>query len=144
MNDAFALTPAGETCDMGTVARIANGFVGENDKRIRETLRFVTDKQKAVLYAIAQDELVKAITSGAFTKRHHLKSPSSTQNVVKALLKAGLVTRSNGVYSVSDQLTVWIKSGRLNMRGTAQKWAMSSGFTFRLRSHVTPFEGTQS
>lgn len=113
MNDAFALTPDGETCDTDTVARLVSDFVGENDKRMREILQFVTDQQKAVLYAIAEDEPVKAITSGAFTRKHHLKSPSATQNVVKALLKADLVTRSNGVYSISDPLMdLWIKGGR--------------------------------
>lgn len=111
MNDAFAITPKGETCDTLTMEKLLNDFVGENDKRMREILQFVTDQQKAVLYAIAEDEPVKAITSGSFTKKHHLKSPSATQNAVKALLKADIITRVNGVYSVSDPLMdLWIKS----------------------------------
>lgn len=111
MNDAFAITPKGETCDTLTMEKLLNDFVGENDKRMREILQFVTDQQKAVLYAIAEDEPVKAITSGSFTKKHHLKSPSATQNAVKALLKADIITRVNGLYSVSDPLMdLWIKS----------------------------------
>lgn len=110
MNDAFAATPQGEKCDVATVERLVDGFILENDKRIRELLQFVTDQQKAVLYAIAEDEPVKGITSGKFTKKHHLKSASSTQNAVKALLKADLVTRQDGLYSVSDPLMdLWIK-----------------------------------
>lgn len=113
MNDTFAVTPNGETCDTAVMEKLVNDFVGENDKRMREILQFVTDQQKAVLYAIAQDEPIKSITSGNFTKKHHLKSPSATQNAVKALLKSDLITRVNGLYSVSDPLMdLWIKRGR--------------------------------
>lgn len=110
MNDAFAITPKDETCDVSAVERLISDFIGENDKRMREILQFVTDQQKAVLYAIAEDEPVKAITSGGFTKKHHLKSPSATQNAVKALLKADIITRTDNLYSISDPLMdLWIK-----------------------------------
>lgn len=110
MNDAFAATPQNEKCDRPTVEVLVDNFVQENDKRIREILQFVSDNQKAVLYAICEDEPIKAITSGAFTKKHHLKSASSTQNAVKALLRADLITRHDDMYSVSDPLLdLWLK-----------------------------------
>lgn len=110
MNDAFAATPQNEKCDRPTVEMMVDNFVQENDKRTREILQFVSDNQKAVLYAICEDEPIKAITSGAFTKKHHLKSASSTQNAVKALLRADLITRHDGMYSVSDPLLdLWLK-----------------------------------
>lgn len=110
MNDAFAATPQNEKCDRPTVEVMVDNFVQENDKRIREILQFVSDNQKAVLYAICEDEPIKAITSGAFTKKHHLKSASSTQNAVKALLRADLITRHDDMYSVSDPLLdMWLK-----------------------------------
>lgn len=114
MNDAFALTPSGQTCDKVTIEKLIGDFIGENDKRIREILQFVTDQQKAVLYAIAEDEPVKGITSGNFTRSHHLKSPSATQNAVKVLLRADLITRRDNLYSISDPLMdLWIKKNIL-------------------------------
>lgn len=110
MNDAFEATPKGETCDTETTDMLINNFIGENDKRFREMLRFITDQQKAVFYAIAEDEPVKSITSGEFTNKHHLKSPSSTQSAVKSLLKADFITRHDGKYSLSDPLMdLWLK-----------------------------------
>ncbi len=60
-------------------------------------MQFVTEQQKAVLYAIKEDEPVKAITSGMFTKKHRLKSPSVTQSAVKALLRSDIVTRKRWI-----------------------------------------------
>ena len=84
--------------------------MSENDKRFRELLQFVTEQQKAVLYAIHADAPVKAITSGNFTKKHRLKSPSATQSAMKSLLRANLVTRLEGYYYISDPLlALWLR-----------------------------------
>lgn len=109
LNDAYDITPKGETCRTADVERLIEDFIVENDKRIRELLQFVSEQQKAVLYAIAKDGPVKAITSGAFTARHKLKSPSATQSATKALLRADLITRKDGLYSISDPLMdLWL------------------------------------
>ena len=110
MNEAFASTPAGHCCTTSMVSEMVENYIGENDKRIREILQFVSEQQKAVLYAIKADEPVNGITSSAFTKRHRLKSPSATQSAVKALLRSDLITRTNGSYSISDPLmSLWME-----------------------------------
>ncbi|MDO5446298.1 MAG: ATP-binding protein [Prevotellaceae bacterium] len=110
MNDAFDRTPHGETCSKDIADMLIDNFIAENDKRIRELLQFVPEQQKAVLYAIAQDEPVKAVTSGMFVKRHRLKSPSAVQAAIKALMRSDIITRKDGLYKISDSLMyLWIK-----------------------------------
>lgn len=110
MNDAFDRTPHGETCSKDIACVLVDNFVQENDKRIREVLHFISEQQKAVLYAIAQDEPVKAVTSGTFVKKHRLKSPSAVQSAIKALMKSDIITRKDGLYKVSDPLIdLWIQ-----------------------------------
>ena len=109
MNDAYDMVDEGGHCNLDMVSDIVSEYVEENDKRLRELMQFVTEQQKAVLYAIKEDEPVKAITSGMFTKKHRLKSPSATQSAVKALLRSDIVTRKDGLYSVSDPLLdLWL------------------------------------
>lgn len=117
MNDAFNATPVGECCDTDTIRKLMEDLIQEGGKKQKEILQFVTDQQKAVLYAILADEPVKSITSGAFTQRHRLKSPSATQSAVKTLLKMDLVTRREGLYSISDPLMdLWLKRSVLNQK----------------------------
>ena len=110
MNDAYDATPVGECCDVETIKVLIDNFICESGKKLKEILQFVTEQQKAVLFAILAEEPVKSITSGAFTKRHRLKSPSATQSAMKMLLKSDLVTRRDGLYSISDPLMdLWLK-----------------------------------
>lgn len=117
MNDAFNATPIGECCDTDDMRKFIEDLIQEGGKRQKEILQFVTDQQKAVLYAILTDEPVKSITSGVFTQKHKLKSPSATQSAVKTLLKLDLVTRKEGYYSISDPLMdLWLKHSVLNQK----------------------------
>lgn len=109
MNDAFNATPVGECCNAELAAMLSDHYIMENDKRMRQLLQFVTEQQKALLYAIKEDEPVKSITSGAFCKKHRLKSPSAVQSAAKGLLRADLITRQNSLYSLSDPLLdLWL------------------------------------
>lgn len=117
MNDAYNATPDGECCDRESVKTLIYNYIQECSTKLRELLQFVTEQQKGVLYAILEDEPVKAITSGAFTKKHHLKSPSATQSAVKALLKMDMVTKKDGFYSISDSLMDnWLRATVLKER----------------------------
>lgn len=115
MNDAYNITPTGETCDITTIRHLIDNYIQECSSKLRELMQYVTEQQKAVLYAILEDEPVKAITSGSFTKKHRLKSPSATQSAVKALLKSDMITRRDNMYSISDPLMdLWLKKNVLN------------------------------
>ncbi len=104
MKDAFAITEQGYTCQMDTIHHLIEGFITENDSRIREQLAYITEPQKELLYAIHDVGQVASITSAAFTRQHRLKSPSATQSAAIKLLEDDLITRNEKIYSISDPL----------------------------------------
>lgn len=104
MNTAYAITPVGETCDVSTIEKLIEDLIQQNDRKMRELLQFVGEMQKAVLFAIFEEQPVKSISSAAFTKKHRLKSPSSTQAAVKKLLELDFITREEGYYRIADPL----------------------------------------
>lgn len=113
MKDAYAMTPQGETCDVGLVRQLIGDLVAENDYRIREVLAYISEPQKEVLYAIHEEREATGISSAAFTKKHRLKSPSATQSAVQKLLEDDLVTRSERVYRIADpMLALWLDAYR--------------------------------
>ena len=71
-------------------------------------------QQKETLIAIAKEGKASSVTSVAFVKKHALKSPSSVQYAISALLDRQLLTYQNEkrtkTYSVSDRfLEMWIR-----------------------------------
>ncbi len=65
------------------------------------------------MIAIAKEGKASGVTSVAFVKQHALKSPSSVQYAISALLEKQLLTYTNAerikVYSVADKfLEMWI------------------------------------
>lgn len=115
MKEAFAVTPVGECCDADKVGELINCYIKENDTRLREQLAFVTQSQKALLYAIhGNSEPLKSITSARFVKSNRLKSPSAVQAAARKLLEFDLITRDENGYRISDPLlAIWLRSRRL-------------------------------
>ena len=64
-------------------------------------------QQKETLVAIAKDGKASGVTSVAFVRKHALKSPSSVQYAIGALLDKQLLTYENEgktkVYSFADR-----------------------------------------
>ncbi len=109
MKDAFAETRKGATCDIHAVKQWIEGYIEENDSRIREQLAFVTEVQKELLYAIHEEGRVQSITSTAFNKKYRLRSPSSTQSAALKLLAYDMITREEKTYSIADPLmSLWL------------------------------------
>ncbi len=109
LHDSYADTPIGELCNIAAIQYAAEQLIQQNAKRLQELLSYVTEQQKEVLYAIADDRCVMRITSSDFVKRHHLKSASAVQSAVKRLLDLDLITEQHKSYTISDPLLrVWI------------------------------------
>ena len=104
MKDAYAMTSEGGMCEVSTVEQLIESFIMENDSRMREQLAYITEPQKELLYAIHEEREIISITSAAFTKKHHLKSPSATQSAAIKLLDEDLITRTEKVYRLADPL----------------------------------------
>lgn len=110
-NEAFADTPSGGECTIGTIRTAIEGMIAANDTIFREILSNIPEKQKELLYAIAKDGEAERITSAEFIKRHHLFSASSVQSATKKLLEKDIITEIGKVFSVTDKLfAMWINS----------------------------------
>jgi len=109
-HDAYAETHAGETCTKMLIEEVTSSFISQNEKRLRELLSFITDQQKQLLYAIAHEGKATGITSGAFVRKHSLKSASAVQSAAKRLLEIDMITKAGQTYTVSDPLLrIWIR-----------------------------------
>jgi len=109
MHDAFAETSTGGTADIDLVNSMADRFVEESSRRIREQLSFITEQQKELLYAIHSEGVAKGLTTSAFVKKHRLKSASSVQSATKQLLEMDLITKVGREYTISDPLLkLWL------------------------------------
>ena len=109
MHDSFAETSTGGTVDIDLVNSMADRFVEESSRRIREQLSFITEQQKELLYAIHSEGIAKGLTTSAFVKKHRLKSASSVQSATKQLLEMDLITKVGREYTISDPLLkLWL------------------------------------
>ena len=104
MREAFASTAVNGVCPKESVEQIILMMTKEADRHYSEILARLTLPQKELLYAIAKAHKARQITSGAFIRRHSLKSASSVQSSIKKLLEYGLVSFDAGHYYIADQL----------------------------------------
>lgn len=108
-NEAFADTPEKHECTAGIIQTAIENMIASNDTIFREILSNIPEKQKELLYAIANEGEATGITSADFVKRHSLSSASSVQSAAKKLLDKDIITEINKVYSVTDKLfSLWI------------------------------------
>ena len=108
-NGAFADTEEHNECTLEVIENAIGSMIDNNSVIFREILSNIPEKQKVVLYAIAKEGEVKAITSSDFIKRHSLTSASSVQSAVNKLLEKDYITCRNKVYSLTDKLfAMWI------------------------------------
>ncbi len=110
-NEAFSLTPKGETCTIQTIQSAIDSILERNAPHYRKTLSDIPERQKELLFAIAKEGEASQITSSSFIRRHSLASASSVQAAALKLLEKELVSETEKVYRVSDRFfTLWINS----------------------------------
>ena len=94
------------------VTNVYNTFEGVTYYMQRMML-FISEQQKALLYAICKEGTARQITSAAFVRNHNLRSQSSVQSAVKRLLEYDLITGQEHSYHISDPLlSLWIQNER--------------------------------
>lgn len=107
--EAFSATPIGSLCTREMTDLTIDMMVKEADRHYSEILARLNLSQKELLYAIAKERRARQITSGAFIRKHRLKSASSVQSSIKKLLAYGLVSFENGEHYIADQLMrLWL------------------------------------
>ena len=109
MREAFATTSVGACCTKGMTEDILHLMIKESNRHYSEIMARLPLPQKELLYAIAKEHRASQITSGAFIRRHSLKSASSVQSSIKKLIGTGLVSFDSGGYFIADQLMrLWL------------------------------------
>ena len=104
LHELFENTADGEVCGADKLPAVINGMIGEQSVNYRQMLSFVPDRQKELLFAIANEGQAKKIMGSQFIRRYSLPSASAVQSSVKKLLEMDFVTYYDGVYTVPDVL----------------------------------------
>lgn len=108
-HDLYAELDAGATCHLQDIDAIIQRMIAESHHKYSEMLSRLSLPQKELLYAVAHERRASQITSGAFIRRHRLKSASSVQAATKKLLEFHLLSVEKGEYYIEDQLMrLWL------------------------------------
>ena len=113
LHNAFAYIDAQKTIDEDDINRTLSDILEEKGRSFASVMNQMNFQQKEVLIAIAKEGKARGITSVNFVKKYALKSPSSVQYAISALLEKQLLTYQNEqrikVYSIADKfLEMWI------------------------------------
>ena len=113
LHNAFAYEDPDKPVDNEAIARTLDGILEEKGRSFVSVMNQLNYQQKETLIAIAKEGKASGVTSVAFVKKHALKSPSSVQYAIGALLEKQLLTYQTEdrakVYSVSDKfMGMWM------------------------------------
>lgn len=110
MNVLYMRTSEDEHCGVEDLQPAIDYIVAFTQSTYEDLMYQLPEKQSLVLKAIAEDGKVSQITSGKFSKRHGLPSPSAVKSAVNALLDKDLIKQTKGVYQVYDKfLEIWLQ-----------------------------------
>ena len=113
LHNTFAYVDADKTIDEADINKTLSDILEEKGRSFASVMHQLNYQQKETLVAIAKEGKAGSVTSVAFVREHALKSPSSVQYAIGALLEKQLLTYLNDgrtkIYSVSDRfLEMWI------------------------------------
>ncbi len=113
LHNAFAYTSPDKTIDEADISQTLSDILEEKGHLFASVMNQLNYQQKETLIAIAKEGKACGVTSVAFVKKHALKSPSSVQYAINALLGKQLLTYQNDgrtkIFSVSDRfLQMWV------------------------------------
>jgi len=102
-NELYFLIENGEDCTLELVQEAVENKIASYEPLYSSTLSLLSERQKEMLYAIANEGKATAINSASFIKKHGLLSSSSVQTAVKQLLDKEIITSENNIYQVYDR-----------------------------------------
>ena len=114
LHNAFAYIDPDKVIDEADIYQVLNDILEEKGHSFASVMNQLNFQQKESLIAIAKEGKASGVTSVAFVKKHALKSPSSVQYAISALLEKQLLTYQSEertkVYSVADRfMEMWIR-----------------------------------
>lgn len=112
MNEAFALTTPQSGIGKEQLQTIVTNMVNTKRFTFEDKYASLTEKQKAVLKAMACEYPSETlVTSKDFILRHNLKTASSVQTAMKGLIDKGIISDWRGKRKIEDLLFImWLKS----------------------------------
>lgn len=113
LHNAFAYIDPDKVIDEADIHQVLNDILEEKGHSFASVMNQLNFQQKESLIAIAKEGKASGVTSVAFVKKHALKSPSSIQYAISALLEKQLLTYQSEertkVYSIADRfMEMWI------------------------------------
>ena len=112
MNEAFTLAEQGGHVEIDAYEAILNHLVDSKRFTFEDRYASLTEKQKTVLMSIAAVyPCDPPLTSQDFIAKYNLKTASSVQTAVKALVEKGILNDNHGVKRPTDLLfMLWLKN----------------------------------
>lgn len=113
LHNAFAYLDSDKLIKDEDINKTLNDMLEDKGHTFASVMNQLNYQQKETLIAIAKEKEASGVTSVAFVKKHALRSPSSVQYAISALLDKQLLTYQDKgrtkVYSVSDRFFgMWI------------------------------------
>ena len=113
LHNAFAYVDSDKAIDETDINKTLSDILEEKGRSFASVMNQLNYQQKETLIAIAKEGKASGVTSIAFVKKHALKSPSSVQYAISALLEKQLLTYQNQgrtkVFCPSDRfMEMWI------------------------------------
>ena len=108
-NEAFASIDRGEECSIDVIRMSIDNILLMNEVQFAELMSSLTENQKRVLSAIANEARVRNVNTSAFINRYQLSTASVVNAAIRKLLKGDIITVDLKEYSIPDKfLWLWV------------------------------------
>ena len=115
LNLLFMQTLKGETCHTEMIDPAIDTLLDISTDTYLSLIYQMPEKQRNVLFAIAQEGKARNLTGGKFIHKHRLPSASSVRSAVNGLLEKDFITNNMGEYCVYDKFfEMWIVRNMIN------------------------------
>ena len=111
LNELFAISSEGGLLAENAIAAAEENIIGVMGYSYQEMMARFSPRQRLLMSAMARNpELCGSLTSASFLKASGFATPAMVQAAVKRLLKEGVVTRRDGVYTIYDAFFLaWLR-----------------------------------
>ena len=108
-NEAFASIDSGEECSIEVIRMSIDNILLMNEVQFAELMSSLTENQKRVLSAIANEARVRNVNTSAFINRYQLSTASVVNAAIRKLLKGDIINVDLKEYSIPDKfLWLWV------------------------------------
>lgn len=111
MNELYNGTLPGVTCQPDEIPSAIDRILAMGHEGYTTIFYQLSERQRELVLAIAQEINANEITSSSFIRKHKLKSQSTVSATAKQLLEKDIITRDKSTYAIYDHfLCLWIRS----------------------------------